>query len=73
MNRESNPQQNLAMATMPPIMAPLNMMVRVVIKEEDSADGCSRPSIEETLALEFEKKFTAGAGCGVAALTLQES
>ncbi len=53
-------------------MAPLNMMVKVVMKEEDSADAWCWASIEEILALEFEKKFSAGAGCGVG-LTLQAS
>jgi hypothetical protein len=40
-NRDSKFQQALATVTMHPMIAPLNMMVKVVIKEENSADGAS--------------------------------
>jgi hypothetical protein len=36
--RDNKSQQDLAQVTMPPIMAPLNKMVKVVAKEEDSPD-----------------------------------
>ena len=40
-NRDSKFQQALATVTMHPMIAPLNMMVKVMIKEENSADGAS--------------------------------
>ena len=69
-NLLSKPQQALATVTMPPMMAPLNMMVKVVINEEDRAEGASdvSRSVEETCEVEFDKNCVVEAVMGLPAL-----
>ena len=66
MKRLIKPQQALATVTIPPMMAPLNMMVKVVINEEDRAEGTSdwsRSTVEE-----FDKNCVVEAVMGLPAL-----
>ena len=71
-NLLSKPQQALATVTMPPMMAPLNMMVKVVINEEDRAEGGSDVSrsitVEETCEVEFDKNCVVESVMGLPAL-----
>ena len=60
---DSKPQQLRATVTMPPIMAPLNMIVNVVINEEDSADGMLPASVEDAVELELDEICAAEIGC----------
>ena len=62
MNRRIKLQQVLAQVTMPPIMAPLNKMVKVVTKEEDSpdeSDGMTPELTEEMFELMSEEHLIA--------------
>ncbi len=68
MNRDSKLQQVLATVTIPPMIAPLNKMVNVVIKEEGSAEDMRRSSavsvasVEDKSDVKFDKKGVVEAG-----------
>ena len=60
--RDSKPQKLRATVTIPPMMAPLNMIINVVINEEDSADGMLPASVEDAVELELDEICAAEIG-----------